>query len=143
MTSKVYQSNEYRQSLKIAYSARSWPKIGLTYISLLAWKVMVKGIYQIPPRMWMELLHSYIWCSDRVKLLNKNFTYAKGLQLYSKGIQCVDDLSNSDSRNFIIWDGIQEKFKLLPTEEGDWRELMDNGVTYWTLTQIPSNPDVD
>ena len=40
----------------------------------------------------MELLHLNFWWSDMVELLNKGFTYATSLNLYSKGIQCVDDI---------------------------------------------------
>lgn len=57
-----------------------------------AWKIMVKGIYQIPLHTQMELVHSNIWWSDGVELFNKGFTYSKGLNLYHKGIQCVDDI---------------------------------------------------
>ena len=39
---------------------------------------MVKGTYQLPPRIRMELLHSNIWWLDKVELLCKIFTHAKG-----------------------------------------------------------------
>ena len=55
-------------------------------------KMMVKGTYQLPPRTRMELLHSNIWWSDGVELINKGFTYEKCCTLYSKGIQCVDNI---------------------------------------------------
>lgn len=59
------------------------------------WKVMVKGVYQIPPCTRIELLHSNIWWSDRVELLAKGFAYAKGLHLYRKGIPYVEDIWDS------------------------------------------------
>lgn len=92
---------------------------------------MVKGLYQFPPRNKMELLHFNIWWSGRVDLLNKGFTDSKGLYLYRKGIQCVDDIWDSNSRNFITWDSAQEKFKLLPMEEGDWKEVTDKNSGQW------------
>ena len=55
------------------------------YISK-AWKVMVKGIYQLPPHTRMELLHSNIWWSDGVELFKNGFIYGKGFKLYYKGI---------------------------------------------------------
>lgn len=65
-----------------------------------AWKVMAKGIYQLSPRTRMELLHSNIWWSDGIKLINNGFTYAKGLDFYCKGVKCVDDVWDSEQRNF-------------------------------------------
>ena len=41
-------------------------------------KVMVKGTYQLPPRIRMELLHSNIWWLDKVELQCKISTHAKG-----------------------------------------------------------------
>lgn len=57
---------------------------------------MVKELYQLPPRTRMELLHSNMWWLDGVELLNKGFTYAKGLNLYCKGIQCVNDIWDNE-----------------------------------------------
>lgn len=57
-----------------------------------AWRRMVKGMYQIPPRTRMELLHSNLWWSDGVDLLKKGFTYLEGLEWHRKGIQIVDDI---------------------------------------------------
>ena len=53
---------------------------------------MVKGLYQLSPRTLMELLHSNIWWSDGVALINDGFTYDQGLELYRKGIQVVEDV---------------------------------------------------
>lgn len=102
---------------------------------------MVKGLYQIPPCNKMELLHSNIWRSDGVELLNKGFTYSKDLHLYHKGIQCVDNIWDSNSRFFFTWESVQEKFKLSPMEEGDWKEVTDNrypvnAATFLTKTRI-------
>ena len=60
-----------------------------------AWKVMANGTYQLPPRIRMELLHSNIWCSEGVDLLNKGIDYDKCLHFYRKRIQCVDDVWDS------------------------------------------------
>ena len=44
--------------------SRVWGHIGK------AWKIMVKGTYQLPPHNRMELLHSNIWWSEGVELIN-------------------------------------------------------------------------
>lgn len=86
---------------------------------------MIKGIYQIPPHIKMKLPHLNIWWSNGVEPLNKGFTYVKGLHLYCKGIQYVNDIWDSNTQNIFTWENAQEKFKLLPTEERDWRDLTD------------------
>jgi hypothetical protein len=96
-----------------------------------AWKIMVKGLYQIPPRTRMELLHSNIWWSDGVELLKRGFTYAKGLHLYRKGIQCVDDVWDSTQQDFLTWERAQEKFGLMDTESGDWEEMTEKLSDQW------------
>lgn len=42
-----------------------------------AWKVMIEYTYQFPPHILMELLHSNVWYSDGMELLNKGCTYPK------------------------------------------------------------------
>lgn len=97
---------------------------------------MVKSIYQLPPRTRMELLHSNIWWSEGVEL-NKGFTYDKGFHLFRQGIRVVDDISDSNMHNTISWEDAQKKFKLRPTEEGDWKELMDKVNWQWShLLQV-------
>ena len=56
-----------------------------------AWRIMVTGLYQIPPRTRMEL-NSNLWWSDGVEMFKKRFTYAKVLHLYCKGLRCVGDI---------------------------------------------------
>ena len=56
-----------------------------------------------------------------MELINKGFTYEKGRTLYSKGIQCVDDIQDNEQRDFLTWDRAREKFNLTPTHIGDWR----------------------
>lgn len=68
---------------------------------------MVKGLYQIPPRTKMEVLNSNIWWSEGVELLTKGFEYHKGINLYQKGIICVDDIW--DSYNKISTHGKEHK----------------------------------
>ena len=84
-----------------------------------AWKVMAKGIYQLPPRTRMKLLHSYIWWSDGVEFINNGFTYVKGWELYRKGVKCVDDVWDNVQRNFLTWEEAKDKFCLIATDEGD------------------------
>ena len=81
---------------------------------------MVKEIYQLPPRTMMELLHSNIWCSDGVQLINNGFTYARRLDLFRKKIRCVDDVWDSEQRVFLSWNSAQRKFNLTLVEEDDW-----------------------
>ena len=69
-------------------------RCGATLI-INTWKVMVKGIYQIPPCIRMDLLHSNIWGSHGVELIGKGIAYSKGLHLYREGICCVDDIWDS------------------------------------------------
>lgn len=52
------------------------------------------------PRTQMELLHLNIWWSNMVELINNRFTYTKVLDLYCKGIQCVDDMRDNEQRRF-------------------------------------------
>ena len=66
--------------------SKVWSHIGKT------WKIMVKGLYQLSPRTLMELLHSNIWWSDGVALINDGFTYDQELELYRKSIQIVEDV---------------------------------------------------
>lgn len=96
-----------------------------------AWKVMVKGVYQLLPYTRMELLHSNTWWSDGVDLLNKGFTYAKGLNLYHKGIQCVNDIWDGGQQNFLTWRQMHERFNLTPIEVGDWEELTNKIFGHW------------
>lgn len=88
-----------------------------------AWKIMVKGIFQLPPQMGMELLHANIWWSEGLDIINHGFTYFKDLTLYRKGIQRVDDVWDSECRDFLT--KAQEKFKLAPADLGDWIMLIN------------------
>ena len=45
-----------------------------------------------PPHTPMKLLYSNIWWSDGVRLINNEFTYDQGIELYRKDIQYVDDV---------------------------------------------------
>lgn len=57
---------------------------------------MVKGVYQLPSRPMMELLHANIWWLEGLDFINQGFTYSKDLILYRKGIQCEDDVWDSE-----------------------------------------------
>lgn len=75
-----------------------------------------------------------------MELLNEGFTYSKGLKLYHKGIQRVDDIWDSEKQDFMTWDRVQEKFNLLPTKVGDWAELTDKLFRQWRhLLDVDSN----
>lgn len=78
---------------------------------------MVKGIYQLPPCTRMELLHSNVWLFEGLDLINQGFTSCKGLNLYRKGIQFVDDVWDSETRDFLTWGAA---FELTLTKMGDW-----------------------
>ena len=94
-----------------------------------AWKIMVKGIFQLPPQMGMELLHANIWWSEGLDIINHGFTYFKDLTLYRKGIQRVDDVWDSECRDFLT--KAQEKFKLAPADLGDWIMLINKLAEEW------------
>ena len=104
------------------------------YISK-AWKIMVRGTYQLPRHTMMELLHSNIWWSEGVDLLNKRIDYTKGLHLYRKGIRCVDDIWDSNQQEFLSWERAQGKFKLTNLEQGYWEEMTDEISTQWRQLQ--------
>lgn len=105
-----------------------------------AWKAMVKGTYQLPPRTKMELLHSNIWWSEGVDLLNKGIDYAKCMHLYRKGIRCVDDVWDSTQHEFLSWESAQGKFKLMNGEQADWEEVTGEISRYWRRL-LNSNDD--
>ena len=92
---------------------------------------MVKGLYQIPPRTRMELLHSNIWWSEGVELLNKGFDCHKGLTLHRKGVGCVDDIWDSNNHNFYTWEDAQAKYRLGNSEKDDWAELTNKVGEQW------------
>lgn len=92
---------------------------------------MVKRTYQLPPHTRMELLHSNIWWSYGVDLLNKGIKHSKGLHLYRKGIRCVDDIWDSNQQEFLTWERAQEKLRLTSMEQGDWEELTNEISRQW------------
>ena len=94
-----------------------------------AWKTMVKGLYQLPPR--MELLHSNLWWSEGVDLLKNGFTYTQWINLYRKCIKCVDDIWNSGEQDFLITEQARKKFQLTPTEEGEWDMVVNKVSDKW------------
>ena len=106
-------------------SSKIWGHIGK------AWKIMVKGLYQIPPRTRMEVLNSNIWWTEGVELLNKGFAYHKGINLYRKGIRSVDDIWDSNRQNFHPWESAQEKFRLQTSDREDWVEMTNMISEQW------------
>lgn len=44
----------------------------------------------------MELLHSNIWWHIGLELIGNNFSYGRAHELYYKGIQCTNDIWNSE-----------------------------------------------
>jgi len=89
----------------------------------------------------MKLLHSNIWWSNKVEFLNKIFIYSKGLNLYRKGILCVDNIWDNEQQNVMTWDRAQENLTLRLRRRAtgiNWKtRFIDNGVIYWLSTQIP------
>lgn len=47
---------------------------------------MVKGTYQLSLPTLMEFLHSYVWWSEGLELINNELTYARAHELHRKGI---------------------------------------------------------
>ena len=66
-----------------------------------------------------------------MELLKHNFTYAKGLHLYRKGIQCVNDIWDNNSQDFITWERARKKFNLEPMKERDWGEITAKKSGQW------------
>lgn len=79
----------------------------------------------------MELLHSNIWWLEGLELINNGFAYAKAHDLYCRGIQCVDDIWDTENCTFIVWDEAQVKFKLTYVENEDWVALTSKLVDKW------------
>lgn len=66
---------------------------------------MVKGTYPPPPSpgTLMESLHSNIWYVG-LKLMGNGISYVRAHELYRKGIQCVDNIWDSENWNLHLWD---------------------------------------
>ena len=96
-----------------------------------AWKTMVRGLYQIPPRSRMEVLNSNIWWTVGVELLNQGFTHQRGIYFYQKGIRSVDDMWDSNSQDFLTWEGAQDKFKLENMDREEWVDMIDKIGGKW------------
>ena len=92
---------------------------------------MVRGTFQLRPRTKMKLLHSNIWWSEGVELLEKGIDCARGLHLYRQGIRCVDDVWDSSEQEFLTWEKAQRKFKLTDLERGNWEEVVHEISRYW------------
>ena len=75
--------------------SKMWGHIGKT------WKTMGKGFYQILPRTRNELLHSNIWWTEGLQLIDNRFSYEQGRQVYRKGIQRVEDIWDDTQQNFL------------------------------------------
>lgn len=96
-----------------------------------AQKTMVKGIYQLPfaytggtaPREYVVV--------RRDGPRNQGFSYAKGLNMYHKGIQCMDDVWDSENRDFLTRNKVQETFKFTPTKLEDWAMLISKLLERW------------
>jgi hypothetical protein len=92
---------------------------------------MVKGLYQIPPRTRLELLHSNIWWSEGLELINKGFDHDRGRQLFRQGVRRVEDIWDDTQQNFLTWEQAQSKFHLSSLEEGKWLEVIDKVSGQW------------
>lgn len=64
-------------------------------------------------------------------LINKGFNYEKCCTLYCKGNKCIDDIWDSELRDFLTWNKAREKFNLTPMEIRDWTELAGKIVEQW------------
>ena len=103
-------------------------------------KIMVKGICQLPPCNCLELLCSNIWCLRASNSLIMAFTYARAHELQHKGIQCIDNIRDSESRTFLLWDEAHEKFSLTAKDSNDWIFLTPNIINQcWHRQTIQSH----
>lgn len=51
-------------------------------------------------------------------LIGQGVTYARAKELYQKGLQKVNDISDMELSEFISWQEVQERFGLNENEEG-------------------------
>ena len=96
-----------------------------------AWKNLAKNIYQLPPRTRKELFHSNIWWSDGVELLKDVFSYSRGLELYRKGIRRIDNVWDSNCKDFLTWEVAQHKFNLTAGESQELGEITNKLSEKW------------
>ena len=96
-----------------------------------AWKILAKSIYQVPPRTRMEVLHSNIWWSDGVELLKEDFSYSQGLELYRKGIRRIDDVWDSNHKDFLTWEVTHRIFNLTAGERQEWEDIKNKLSEKW------------
>jgi hypothetical protein len=79
-----------------------------------------------------------------MELLKKGFTYPRGLELYRKGIRCVEDVWDSNKKNFYSWEEAQGKFNLMPTDARDWGGIINKLAEDWRGSlkriRIPPTP---
>lgn len=97
-----------------------------------AWNVMVRGIYQLPPRTLIELLHSSILWSEGIEFINNGFSQNKALELYKNGIQYVNAIWDNEYCTFLLWDEAQIKFKLTNNDNEDWTLITSKIIDKWT-----------
>lgn len=108
----------YRFSMFNLQRGRSWGtnlnwftnKVHIGFLGSKVWghigkacKFMVKGTYQLLPRTLIELLHSNIWWSHSLQLIDNGFFYARAYELNWKGIQCVNDIRDIELCTFNLW----------------------------------------
>lgn len=98
-----------------------------------AWEIVVKGIYQLPPHILIEFLHSNIWKPDGIELINNGISYAKAMSCIEKGIQYVGDIWDSEYHTFLSWDDAQTKFHLTNVDNEDWISLTFKIIDKWRL----------
>ena len=51
-----------------------------------------------------------------MELVKKEFFYSRGLELYRKGIKRIDDVWDSNRKDFLTWEVAQHKFNLTAGE---------------------------
>ena len=139
---KPQKGNSWGVSLKWFTSKKhqSYPGSNIWGHISKAWKVMVKSLYQIPPRTRLEVLNSNIWWTEGVELLNKGFDYHKGLKFYRKGIRNVDDVWDSNQQKFLTWEHAQEVFRLQSEEKDDWTAMIERISEQWR-TRLEKDED--
>jgi len=79
----------------------------------------------------MKILHTGVWWSYGLELIENGITYTKAQKLYCKGIQCVNNTWDSQHCTFCSWEEAQIKFKLTAVENKDWIKLMSKIVDIW------------
>ena len=84
----------------------------------------------LSPSKLKESLHSNIWHVGHT-FMGNGFSYVRAHELYCKGIQCVDNIWDSENWNLHPWDEEHVESNLASTQVGDWSTRTTKFSTQW------------